>query len=138
MRSPISILIFCDPNDVIYYRAYVPSQYQSERYSNTDEYDNEYYRFMGAIYTDINYNLEDGLNNQTKYGKLLEHHTRWVELDLQNMDFSKVYFSLYENQHTDYLCIHHNSPIHFDIIQADNYASIQSELVRGEADITRV
>lgn len=138
MRCPISILIIRDPNDVIIYKGYLPSQYQSQRESNTEQYDNEYYRFMGAIYTDINYSVEDGLNNQTKYGKLLEHHTRWIEVDPQNTDLSQTYFSLYENQHTDYLCIHHNSPIYFNVLQADNYASIQTELIRGSCDIRLV
>ncbi len=138
MLRPISILIIRDPNDVIIYKGYLPTQYESERVSDAYDYDNDYYRFMGAIYTDINYSVEDVLNNQTKYGKLLEHHTRWVEVDPQNMNSSKVYFSLYNNQHTNYLCIHHNSPIYFDIVQADNYANIQTELVRGEADVTLV
>ncbi len=156
MHCPISILIFRDPNDEIQYKAYIPREYNSEtnlQFVNTatnrqsggsnvtstnQEYDNEYYRFMGAIYTDINYSIEDGLNNETKYGKLLEHHTRFIEIDLQNMDYSKVYFSLYQNQHTNYLCIHNNSPVYFDMIQADNYASIQSELMRGKADVTFV
>lgn len=138
MHCPISILIIRDPNDMIIYKGYVPFQYQSDRESNTEEYDNEYYRFMGAIYTDINYSLEDGLNNQTRYGTLLEHHTRWIDVDPQNMDLSQAYFSLYENQNTNYLCIHHNSPIYFDQFQADNYANSQTELIRGSCDITLV
>ena len=135
MRHPISILIIRDPNDVIIYKGYLSTQYESERVSDAYDYDSDYYRFMGAIYTDINYSVEDVLNNQTKYGKLLEHHTRWVEVDPQNMDLSQAYFSLYENQNTDYLCMHHNSPIFFNVVQADNYAAVQTELIRGSCDI---
>jgi hypothetical protein len=124
----LSILSFRDPNENIIYRTYLSSNYDSDPDLNAE--DNYYNRFVDSIYSDINYDAQTPLNNNTKYGVLLEQHNKFLRnVDIEDVDQLTVYFFLYQPDNTNYLCVHRNSPILFDQNKAIEYANMQTELI---------
>lgn len=135
--SPVSILTFRNSNDEIIFKAFVPRSY-SEPVDPADP-DSDFDQFIQNIYQNIEYNPETPLNNSTKYGKFIEHHTRFVRVHLEALkEGDVVYFSLYEHSLTNYLCIHRESPINFDKELAMQYSSLQSDLIHVKCDVTIV
>jgi len=136
MIRPISILTFRDPNGVILYRGYIP-QADISSITNNSESNDDYSNFLNDIYREIEYNPNTPLNNQTKYGAFLEHHTRFLkDIHLENMDDIRAHFFLYQNPRTSYLCIHHNSPIFLEQDKAIRYSQLQTELAYENCYIT--
>ncbi len=135
--SPVSILTFRNSNDEIIFKAFVPQSY-SEPVDPADP-DSDFDQFIQNIYQNIEYNPASPLNNSTKYGKFIEHHTRFVRVHLDALkDGDLVYFSLYDNSITYYPCIHRQSPINFDEELAMQYSSLQTDLIHVKCDVTIV
>ncbi len=123
-----AILILRDPNGVIHYKGYTSSEVYNSDANNFEDLENvQYNTFMNKVYQEIGYSVQNH-NNSTFFGNLLECHVRKVKINNYN-DTTTLYFSVYENEFTDYLCVHRNSPIFFDPIEASNYSSVQTELV---------
>jgi hypothetical protein len=119
----LSILIFRDINGAILYKGFASK-------NEIDVND-----FMDKIYNEINYEPETPLDNTSKYGELLEHHTRNVDI-LPNTN--KVYFSLYQHEYTKYLCIHNKSPVFFEQSKADEYIMLQPELISSNCELIMI
>jgi hypothetical protein len=127
MNVPVAILIF-DNDGQISYRAYSPQHYYfNEDGSNPDHRSEQFGQFLAAVYNRVAYDQLNPLNNNTNYGRLKEVHSRHVQVPIQNRG-SVCYFTTYIHQHTPYKPVHRNSPVFFDDIQANNYASTQPNL----------
>lgn len=124
---PIAILIFKNKGEVSY-RAYSPTVYDS----TPDAHDVAFPQFMDRLYAHLGLNAADPLNNQTRFGTLLEIHTRKITVTLLART-QHVYFSTYEHPDCTYNPIHTKSPIYFTEAFANNYASIHTELVHIKA-----
>jgi hypothetical protein len=138
VKIPIAILIFMENNNISY-KAYSPANYNpmqviddSENTEDTDDtwdtYDeNEFDRFLERVYSRINYNPTNPLNNDTHFGKFQELHTRYIDVPLGARG-NVVYFSTYEDPNCKYKVIHRESPILFDNRLANDYAQLQNQL----------
>jgi hypothetical protein len=127
MSIPVAILIF-DNEGQISYRAYSPTEYHFRPDgSNPDHRDGQFGQFLARVYNRVAYNELQPLNNATNYGRLKEIHTRHVQIPIAQR-FNICYFSTYIHRHTPYKPVHHESPIFFDLNQANNYANMQPNL----------
>lgn len=127
MNIPVAILIF-DNQGQITYRAYSPREYHFlPDGSNPDHRDGQFGQFLAHVYNRVAYNEQQPLNNATNYGRLKEIHTRHVQIPISQR-FNICYFTTYIHRHTPYKPIHRESPVFFDLNQANNYANMQPNL----------
>ena len=131
MNIPVAILIF-DNEGQISYRAYSPTQYHfNSDGSNPDHRSEQFGQFLAAVYNRVAYDQMNPLNNATNYGRLKEVHSRHIQVPIQNRG-PTCYFTTYIHQHCNYKPVHRESPVVFDVIQAQNYAGIQPNLCHRE------
>lgn len=126
MNIPVAILIF-DNQGQISYRAYSPTEYHFlPDGSNPDNRDGQFAQFLAHLYTKVAYDQLNPLNN-TNYGQLKEIHTRYVQIPIAQRH-NICYFTTYNHQHTNYKPVHRESPVFFDVNQANNYSNQQPNL----------
>ena len=114
---PIAILIL-DNDGYKTYLAYVPLAYNESNDRDT---------FLARVYNHIAYDHTDALNNKTNTGKLLEVHHRFIDTVVPPRS-PLCYFSTYIHQNCNYKPIHVNSPIFFNVDEAEQYNSSKPEL----------
>ncbi len=122
---PIAILIF-DNGGQITYRAYSPRQYNLNNQNN-----DQFGQFLADVYNKVSYNQHNPLNNATNYGRLKEVHTRHIPTPIQNRG-NTCYFSTYIHPNINYKPINKNSPIFFDVLEAQHYANNEPNLYHFE------
>ena len=131
MNVPVAILIF-DNGGQISYRAYSPQHYYfNEDGSNPDHRSEQFGQFLARVHNRVAYDAQNPMNNQTPYGALKEIHSRHVMIPIAARG-TTCYFTTYIHQHTPYKPIHRQSPVFFDVIQAQNYAGTQPNLYHRE------
>jgi len=113
-KIPIAILIFKMQGQIIY-KAFSPSAFT---YESVDERDAKTDEFVTRIYNNIEYDSRH--NNNTRFGKLLEIHKRYIDIPIVWRG-DTVYFSTEDNIHCDYKVIHRDSPIYFEAEEAHIY-----------------
>ncbi len=111
---PLAILIF-DKDGQISYRAYSPID--SSR---------EFEQFLDDVYNCVSYDSMNYMNGTT-YGMLKEIHTRNVSIPLGHRN-ETCHFMTYSHPLTQYKPIHRQSPVFFDSIQAQSYATAHNNL----------
>jgi hypothetical protein len=117
---PIAILIFSNNGDYVY-KAYSPQEYYCRPDgSEPDSNDEQFGQFMASIYNHISYNHENPIMNQTRYGRLLEIHTRHVDFPVDQRGNS-IWFITYIHPYCNYKPIHRQHPIFFDVNLAIDY-----------------
>lgn len=124
---PIAILIF-DNDGQIFYRAYSSTQFianEHDQHIRTRMFE----QFLADINNHISYDqLNPANNNNTNYGRLKEIHTRYIQIPYSQRN-DICYFTTYVHPHCTYNPVHINSPIFFDINEANNYININPNLV---------
>lgn len=127
IKIPVAILIF-NHQDQIVYKAYSPTKYEYPYdFSNPNFETDQYNQFISSLYLHVGYDLQTSLSNVTAYGKLLEIHSRHVSVPLADRE-DRCYFTVQLNQHTNYMPVHHTSPIFFDQQEAANRSPEQTDL----------
>lgn len=127
MNIPIAILIF-ENNGQVSYRAYSPNNYFfNEDGSNPDHLSEQFGQFLARVHNRIAYDSMQPMNNATNYGRLKEIHSRHI-MRSAGVSQDICYFTTYNNLHTNYKPVHRNSPLFFDVNQANNYANLQPNL----------
>jgi hypothetical protein len=124
-KIPISICIFDDAGQIMY-RAYSPLEFDCPN-NNSEEYDALYDDFIHRLYSHIEYDNNNPFSNNTRFGKLLETHTRHIDLPLAERQ-GQLYFSTFDSANCNYKPIHKESPIHFNPEWATTYANMQNQL----------
>jgi hypothetical protein len=125
ITTPVAILIF-DNDGHISYKAYSPINYNFIE----DDNDIQNSQFLADLYSHIAYNDFQPLINTTNYGKLKEIHIRYIQIP--NNRPNTCYFTTNITPHCYYKSIHRDSPIFFDVIQAQIYANTQPTLYHCE------
>jgi hypothetical protein len=127
IKIPVVILIF-NHQDQIVYKAYSPSKYDYPYdISNPNFETDQYNEFVGRVYNHVGYDLQRSLTNSTTYGKLLEIHSRHISVPLSDRG-DRCYFTVQTNQHTNYMPVHHGSPVFFDQQEAVSRSPEQTGL----------
>ena len=135
-KVPLAILIF-DYEGTITYRAYSPTlcsdTIETEYNTQHDEEELDTFgQFLAKVYNKILYNLSDPLNNSTRYGRLLEIHTRDVHTPITE-DCDMIYFSVYNHPNCNYRPVRRGAPILFHSLSSQNYAETHPEIVQVSA-----
>ena len=132
LNLPVAILIFEDPNQQIYYRAYSSSQYILSTDSSVQNIQqHQYGQFIAHIYNRLALDQQNILNNDTQYGKLKEVFIRFLDIPIAQRG-PICYFSTYNHPHCNYRTVHRQSPIYFTAEQLLSYGTSQPNLVHFE------
>lgn len=129
--SPIIILILKNDDGNVSYKSFSPAHYSPPQDDALD-YDVDFQTFQERVYDYIGYD-NNVLFNITNFGRLLEVHSRHITTPIEQRG-NTIWFSTYQNSHTDYLCIHRPSPIHFSQDNAVAYQNMQPELVHTSCE----
>jgi hypothetical protein len=76
--------------------------------------------FMDKVYEIVEYNIDTPLNNNTKFGLLLEVHLRKSSILLHERN-DCAYVIVREHKHCKYLPVHPTEPIYFTKDSAETY-----------------
>jgi hypothetical protein len=113
---PIAIVITQDHGGNVNYTAFSPKDYNIGSETRKRLYD----KFMKKLCTHISYDPNNPLNNNSSIGKVLEIHTRFIRVPLDQRRVL-VNFSITDNPHCNYKPIHHESPVKFGILTEEEY-----------------
>jgi len=127
MNIPVAILIF-ENDGHITYRAYSPNDYFfNDDGSNPDSHSEQFSQFLARVHNRVGYDSLQPMNNASIYGHLKELHSRHIMVSVTDRQ-GPCYFVTFVDPHCNYNPVHHNSPIFFDMNQANNYANLQPNL----------
>ena len=134
---PIAIGIFKNEADETVYKAFSPTKYEPEndgKYA-LDAQDN----FWHEVHAFIGHDMNDPLNNNTKFGKFCELHIRYIRSHPdERREYNTLYFSTYDHHHCLYKPVHRESPIFFTSEEASAYKNLQPELTHVSCEHTFV
>ena len=125
---PVAILIFNNGGQITY-RAYSPNSYNlNNDGTNPDHQSEQFGQFLARIHNQIAYDLMQPINTITNFGQLKEIHTRHITVPITERCNEVCYFTTYNHPHCNYNPVHRESPVFFNVNQANNYASMYPNL----------
>lgn len=113
---PIAIVISQHHGGNVNYTAFSPREYDVGSETRKRMYE----KFMKKLYEHISYDPNNLLNNNSSLGKVLEIHTRFIRVPLDQRRVL-VNFSAYDHPSCNYMPIHHASPLKFGALTEEEY-----------------
>ncbi len=113
---PIAIVISQDLGGNVNYTAFSPKEYNV----GSDTRKRLYEKFMSKLYQHISYDPTNILNNNTRLGKIMEIHTRFIRVPLDQRRVL-VNFSTFDHPSCNYKPIHHATPLKFGALTEEEF-----------------